>query len=136
SSDLDGANSSGVTLPPGGMTVAQAATRDGGQTWPVATKTLGLFIQEQGAFRDRLFLTVAIRTDQNSAFGTKFQSVKYPKASLSWLASDESFFPKPAWLNSFRARMAYGASGVQPGRTDGLATFTAGSPNLKSRTGT
>jgi TonB-linked SusC/RagA family outer membrane protein len=133
--ESDGANSSGVTLPPGGMTVGQAATRDGGQSWPVATKTLGLFAQEQGAFRDRLFLTVAVRTDQNSAFGTKFQSVRYPKASLSWLLSDESFFPKWAWMNTFRARSAYGASGVQPGRTDGLATFTAGSQNLQDRTG-
>jgi TonB-linked SusC/RagA family outer membrane protein len=133
--ESDAANSSGVTLPPGGSTVGQAATRDGGQTWPVATKTLGLFIQEQGSFRDRMFLTLAVRTDQNSAFGTKFQSVKYPKASLSWLLSDESFFPKWAWMNSFRARSAYGASGVQPGRTDGLATFTAGSQNLQSRTG-
>ena len=35
--------------------------------------------------RDRLFLTVAARTDQNSAFGTNFQHVLYPKASLSWL---------------------------------------------------
>jgi TonB-linked SusC/RagA family outer membrane protein len=133
--ESDGANSSGVTLPPGGMTVGQAATRDGGQSWPVATKTLGLFAQEQGAFRDRLFLTVAVRTDQNSAFGTKFQSVRYPKASLSWLLSDESFFPKWSWMNTFRARSAYGASGVQPGRTDALATFTAGSQNLQSRTG-
>jgi TonB-linked SusC/RagA family outer membrane protein len=133
--ESDGANSSGVTLPPGGMTVGQAATRDGGQSWPVATKTLGLFAQEQGAFRDRMFLTVAVRTDQNSAFGTKFQSVRYPKASLSWLLSDESFFPKWSWMNTFRARSAYGASGVQPGRTDGLATFTAGSQNLQDRTG-
>jgi len=133
--ESDAATSSGITLPPGGMTVGQAATRDGGQTWPVASKTLGLYVQEQGSFRDRLFITAAVRSDQNSAFGTKFQSVKYPKLSLSWLASDESFFPKFGWMNSFRARLAYGASGVQPGRTDGLATFTAGSQNLQDRSG-
>ena len=72
--------------------------------------------QEQVAFRDRLFLTVAVRTDQNSAFGTNFQRVFYPKASLSWIMSDESFFPHYRWLNQFRLRSAYGASGVQPGR--------------------
>jgi len=131
--ESDASNSSGVTLPPGGSTVGQAATRDGGQSWPVATKTLGLFIQEQGSFRDRVFATVAVRSDQNSAFGTKFQSVKYPKASLSWLLSDESFFPKWSWMNTFRARSAYGASGVQPGRTDGLATFAAGSQNIQGK---
>jgi outer membrane receptor protein involved in Fe transport len=131
----DGANCTGNTLPPGGMTCDQASSRNGGMNWPIATKTLGLYIQEQGSFHDRLFLTLAVRTDQNSAFGTKFQSVKYPKASLSWITSDESWFPKFSWLNSFRTRLAYGASGVQPGRTDGLTTYTAGNQNLPSRTG-
>src|ERR1043166_4663827 len=127
--ESDGANCSGNTLPPGGMTCDQASSRLGGMSWPIATKTLGLYVQEQGSFHDRLFATVAVRTDQNSAFGTKFQSVKYPKASLSWIASDESWFPKYDWLNSFRPRIAYGASGVQPGRTDGLATYAAGNEN-------
>jgi len=131
----DGANCSGNTLPPGGMTCDQASSRAGGMNWPIATKTLGLYVQEQGAFRDKLFVTVAVRTDQNSAFGTKFQSVKYPKASVSWLTSDESWFPKFSWLNSFRTRLAYGASGVQPGRTDGLTTYLAGNQNLQSRSG-
>ena len=129
----DGANSSGSILPPGGSTVDQASTRSGGMSWPVATKTLGIYVQEQGGLRDRLFLTLAVRSDQNSAFGTKFQNVVYPKVSASWLASEEPFFPKWSFLNSFRLRTAYGASGVQPGRTDALITFTAGSQNLPSR---
>jgi TonB-linked SusC/RagA family outer membrane protein len=129
----DGANSTGTVLPPGGTTVDQASTRTGGMTWPVATKTLGVYAQEQIGLRDRMFLTVAARTDQNSAFGTKFQQVVYPKASISWLISDEAFFPKLNFLNSFRLRSAYGASGVQPGRTDALVTFTAGNQNIPSR---
>jgi hypothetical protein len=134
--ETDNASCTGNTLPPGGaMRCDQASTRGGGMDWPIATKTLGLYVQEQGSFRDRLFLTVAVRTDQNSAFGTKFQSVKYPKASLSWLASDESWFPKYSWLNSFRPRLAYGASGVQPGRLDALTTYTAGNQSLQNRSG-
>lgn len=129
----DAANSTGSVLPPGGSTVDQASTRSGGQTWPVASKTLGFYLQEQASLRDRLFLTVAARSDQNSAFGTKFQSVFYPKVSASWVMSDEPFFPKWSFMNSFRVRGAYGASGVQPGRTDALVTFTAGSQNLPSR---
>jgi outer membrane receptor protein involved in Fe transport len=131
----DGANCTGNTLPPGGMTCDQASSRNGGMNWPVATKTLGLYVQEQGSFNDRLFLTLAMRTDQNSAFGTKFQSVKYPKASVSWITSDEGWFPKYDWLNSFRTRIAYGASGVQPGRLDGLTTYAAGNQNLPNRSG-
>ena len=80
-------------------------------------KTFGLFIEQQLGFRDRLFITGALRTDQNSAFGTDFQNVIYPKASLSWILSDEAFFPQLGWLNQLRLRAAYGSSGVQPGLT-------------------
>ena len=127
-------SASGTVLPPGASIVDQASTRSGTQQLPVADKTLGIYLQEVGALRDRLFLTVAARSDQNSAFGTKFQSILYPKASVSWLVSDESFFPKWDMLNNFRLRAAYGTSGVQPGRTAGLVTFTAGNQNLPTRT--
>jgi TonB-linked SusC/RagA family outer membrane protein len=130
----DFVSSTGTVLPPGGSTVSQASTRTGTQQWPVAEKTLGLFAQEVAAIRDRLFLTVAARSDQNSAFGTKFQSILYPKASLSWIMSDESFFPQWDFVNNFRLRAAYGTSGVQPRRTDGLVTFTAGNQNIPTRT--
>jgi hypothetical protein len=93
-------------------------------------KTLGLYAQEQAAFRDRMFFTFAVRSDQNSAFGTNFQRVLYPKASLSWIMSDESWFPKHDLLNNFRYRFAYGASGVQPGATTAFRTFTASTANI------
>jgi outer membrane receptor protein involved in Fe transport len=70
-----------------------------------------------------LFITAAVRTDQNSAFGTDFQRVYYPKASVSWILSDESFFPSISWLNQLRLRSSLGSSGVQPGQTDALRTF-------------
>ena len=52
------------------------------------------------SLRDRLFLTAAVRSDQNSAFGTNFQRVAYPKFSMSWMMSDESFFPKWSFIES------------------------------------
>ena len=117
--------SSSTQLPPGAISVGQGAVKNGSNQLETANKTLGLYVQEQGGFRDRLFLTAAVRSDQNSAFGTQFQRVFYPKASISWLLSDESFFPKYSWLDQFRLRSAYGASGVQPGATTALATFSA-----------
>jgi hypothetical protein len=84
------------------------------------------------SLNERLFLTAAVRTDQNSAFGTEFQRVFYPKASVSWIVSDEGFFPKPAFLGLFRLRAAYGASGVQPGPNDALRTFAAVNTNVRS----
>ena len=44
---------------------------------------------------------------------------------LSWLISDESFFPKTDWLSSFRLRATYGASGVQPSTTAATRYFSS-----------
>jgi len=126
----DFTSASGTNLPPGAQTVGAAATRLGSNGLETATKTLGVYAQEQFGVRDRLFITAAARSDQNSAFGTNFQNVVYPKLSASWIASDESFFPKFDWLNQLRLRMAYGASGVQPGATSSLQTFATTTVNL------
>jgi TonB-linked SusC/RagA family outer membrane protein len=121
--DLDRLTSQGSILPPGAETPSQGTTPSITNSITLS-KTLGLFVEEQAAFRDRLFITGAVRTDQNSAFGTNFQRVYYPKASLSWVISDESFFPSVSWLSQLRLRSSWGASGVQPGQTDALKTLT------------
>jgi TonB-linked SusC/RagA family outer membrane protein len=126
----DGVNATGTNLPPGAQTVGQAAVQTAGNTLQTVNKTLGLYVQEQASFRDRLFLVGAVRTDQNSSFGTKFQRVYYPKVSVSYIISDESFFPHLDWMNQLRLRGAYGASGVQPGGTVALQTFQASSANI------
>jgi len=55
---------------------------------------------------------------------------------MSWLMSDEPFFPKWSFINQFRVRSAYGASGVQPGSTSSLVTFTATTLNVPGQLGT
>jgi TonB-linked SusC/RagA family outer membrane protein len=119
---LSGNASRGENLTAGATTVSGGASLLAGQV-NSQTKTLGLFVEEQVALRDRLFLTGAVRADQNSAFGTSFQRVLYPKASLSYIISDESFFHRPAWLDQLRLRSAYGTSGVQPGPIDALQYY-------------
>ena len=126
----ENASANGSTLPPGAQNVGQAAIQSASSALPIADKTLGYYAQEQIAVRDRLFFTLAARSDQNSAFGTKFQNVVYPKASVSYIISDESFFPKTNLVNSLRLRSAYGASGVQPGSTTSLQTVAATNVNL------
>jgi TonB-linked SusC/RagA family outer membrane protein len=119
----------GENLTPGATTVTGGASLLAGEA-TTQTKTLGLFAEEQLAFNDRLYLTGGVRADQNSAFGTRFQRVLYPKVSVSWILSDESFFPKPSWLNEFRLRSAYGASGVQPGPVDALQYYYPSTVNI------
>jgi TonB-linked SusC/RagA family outer membrane protein len=113
----------GDELPPGASTVTAGAIKDADET-TTESRTLGAFIEQRFAFRDRLFVTGAIRSDRNSAFGADFETVFYPKFSVSWLVSEEDFFPATGWMNSLRFRSAYGASGVQPGTTDAVQFYT------------
>jgi len=120
---FDGNYASGSTLPPGAQTVSAAAVRDASET-TTESRTLGAYVEQRIAWRDRLFVTGALRSDRNSAFGADFKTVFYPKFSASWVLSEESFFPTPGWLNQLRLRMAYGASGVQPGTTDAVQYYS------------
>jgi TonB-linked SusC/RagA family outer membrane protein len=128
-------NASGQTLPPGAVTAGAGATPGSSEATTIQ-KTWGIFIEESAALRDRLYLTAAVRTDQNSAFGTNFQRVYYPKGSLSWVLSDESFFPRDKFLfnqiSNLRLRVANGVSGVQPGPNDALRTYSANSASIRN----
>lgn len=114
---------SSVTLPPGATTVTAGAVKSADEATS-ESRTLGSFLEQNIAYRDRLFITGAVRSDRNSAFGADFKTVLYPKLSASWIPSDESFFPQMGWLNELRLRTAYGASGVQPGTIDAVQFFT------------
>ena len=127
---LDFGEALGQQLPPGAQTPNSAAVQSSLEQ-ATLSKTFGVFVEELVGYRDRLFVTGALRSDQNSAFGTKFQRVFYPKASVSWLVSDEGFFPKPSWLDQLRFRAAYGAAGVQPGSNDALRFFSGVTANLR-----
>jgi TonB-linked SusC/RagA family outer membrane protein len=118
--DRNGA--AGTVLSPGGSTVSQAARQTASEV-STESRTLGAFVEQTFGFNDRLFVTGAVRTDDNSAFGADFSAVVYPKASVSWVVSDEPFLGRPGWLDQFRLRSAWGASGVQPGTTDAARFF-------------
>lgn len=121
----------GLTLPPGATTVTAGATAQADES-SSESRTLGGFVQQNLAMNDRLFLSAAVRSDRNSAFGAQFKTVFYPKLAVSWVASDEPFFPKLGWLNQLRLRSAYGASGVQPGTIDAVQYYSATSARTES----
>lgn len=76
---------------PGPGTVSSAAVKTGWEDF-IENKTLGVYVQEQLSWNNRLFATVAFRGDDNSAFGENFDFVLYPKVSGSWVISEEPFF--------------------------------------------
>ncbi len=114
---------SGEQLPPGATTVTAGAI-ESAEELTTESRTLGGYAEQRIAFRDRLFLTGALRSDRNSAFGADFKTVFYPKFAASWVVSEEPFFPRLGLLNQLRLRTAYGASGVQPGTTDAVQFYS------------
>lgn len=113
----------GTQLSPGAVTVQAGAVRTASEV-NEESRTLGAYVEQRVAFNDRLFLTGAVRSDRNSAFGSNFKTVFYPKFSASWLVSDEPVFRSPRWIHQLRLRAAYGASGVQPGTTDAVPFYS------------
>jgi TonB-dependent SusC/RagA subfamily outer membrane receptor len=87
--------------------------------------SLGFFFQEQLGWRDRVFGTVALRIDDNTAFGQDFELVYYPKASVSWVISDEPFFTLP-FVQDMKLRAAFGMAGNAPGAGQADRTFQPG----------
>ncbi|MFV1979980.1 MAG: TonB-dependent receptor domain-containing protein, partial [Rhodothermia bacterium] len=120
---FQGTSSTGLLIVAGSSSIAGAA-----QTTSVEStterRTVGVFIEEQINFREKLFLTAAVRSDRGSAFGASLESVFYPKVSASWLVSNESFFNSEGLVSSLRLRGAWGDSGVQPGTNDAIRFFT------------
>jgi TonB-dependent SusC/RagA subfamily outer membrane receptor len=81
----------------------------------------GFFVQNLLGFRDRYFLTVGARVDGNSAFGENLGLQMYPKASVSYVLSDEAFWNE-AW-GEWKLRAAYGHAGRAPGAFDAVRTW-------------
>jgi len=112
----DQSGARGRTLTPG-VTQVDAGAIQTATAGTDLTITMGSYAEQVFSLRDRMFLTGRVRYDGNSSFGKSFKGVFYPGIGLSWLLSDESYFPHASWLNSFRYRATYGASGVQPSTT-------------------
>ena len=116
----------GAGLTPGIETSLAGATSDfaAGET-NSPNATLAAYVQQQFAWRDRVFLNAALRADKNTAFGQDIGWISYPSFSGSWVISDESFFPKFDALSSLRLRAAYGQAGLRPGPTAAIQSFSA-----------
>ncbi len=132
-------------LAPVGELVSAGSVFSAAQT-DVALRTLGFYGQQELGFRDRLFLTGAVRYDASSTFAPSERWQAFPKFSASYVVLDS----KPGALNSLRLRSAVGWAGSQPGILNAYSQFisysqlpfagrpgfvndvTFGNPNLKN----
>ena len=102
--------------------VGAGATTSGSEAFS-ETRSLGLYAEEELSFRDRMYLTAALRVDNSSVFGDEIETVIYPKANASYVLSDEPFFDVD-FIDELRLRVAYGAAGNIPGPFDAMRTWT------------
>ena len=119
-SDEHRVNAYGENLPgPGDATVSSASTRLGFEN-KIRIINAGMFLQELIGYKDRYFLTLGLRAMGNSSFGEDLGLQMYPKASFSWVLSDEDFWGD--W-GQLKLRAAYGQSGRAPGAFDAVRTW-------------
>ncbi|MFK5959320.1 MAG: TonB-dependent receptor [Lutibacter sp.] len=89
----------------------------------------GGFLQQTFGLSDKLFLTGAIRLDGSSVFGKDERNQFYPKASMSYLVSEEDFWKNSfgSSINSFKVRAAWGQAGnlTAIGPFDRLSNYSA-----------
>jgi TonB-dependent SusC/RagA subfamily outer membrane receptor len=105
-------------LAPVGDLVSSGSIFTAAQT-DVELRTLGFYGQQEVAFRDRLFLTGAVRYDASSTFAPSERWQAFPKFSASYVVLDG----KPGALNSLRLRSAVGWAGSQPGILNAYSQF-------------
>jgi TonB-dependent SusC/RagA subfamily outer membrane receptor len=112
-------------LLPTGELVSAGAIPAAGQS-RVDLVTLGFYGQQTMAWRDRLYLTAALRRDASSTFGKSDRWQWYPKLSASYVISDEPWFSGSgigSAFSSLRFRGALGYAGNQPSIANAYASL-------------
>jgi TonB-linked SusC/RagA family outer membrane protein len=109
-------------LAPGTSSVAQAATILDITERREEVTTYGWYIEPSIA-TSRLYVNVGIRLDGGSSFGSRVKLPTFPKLGVSYLISDEKWFPLKSVFNTLRLRAAFGHAGVQPRPDDRLRLY-------------
>lgn len=120
---ISGVNGFGDDFAGPGDKVLESGARTESFEYNTTVTNGGFFFQEQLGFADKLFLTAGLRIDGHSAFGEDFGLQPYPKASLSYMVSDEGFWPES--FGTFKLRSAIGESGKAPGTFDAVRTWAS-----------
>jgi len=63
------------------------------------------------SYKDRYVLDGTFRSDGSSRIGTEHRWGHFPALGVNWRVSNESFFPKTAYLNELRVKGSWGLTG-------------------------
>lgn len=124
-SDLTSASGEGLTTN-AARSINAAAKTIGGQS-SSESREGGVLGQVDLAWKDRLYLQAGGRLDRNSAFGEDVGTFFNPKVGLSYVVSEEDFYPAglSSLVSTLRLRTVWGSTGRSPGGTGSLQTFSA-----------
>jgi TonB-linked SusC/RagA family outer membrane protein len=88
--------------------------------------TGGVYVDDSFDMWGRLTFSLGVRLDGSTAFGDDVSFETYPKAGVSYLVSNEDFFPTfGGLLNQLKIRGAYGETGKPPTPFDKDRSFNA-----------
>jgi len=119
---VEGVQTTGNVFPASGPTVGNSVTTTA-TDFTIETRTIGLFAQEQIGWKDKLFVTPAVRMDDNSAAGENLGIQWYPRLAVAYSISEEEFAPE--FFESLKLRASFGQAGQQPGSNAALELLTA-----------
>jgi TonB-linked SusC/RagA family outer membrane protein len=88
-----------------------AGTVTAGNTTASEWSLLSYLARVQYNFKNRYFLTGAIRRDGMSRFGENNKWGYFPSVSAGWLLSDETFMSGVTAVNNLKLRASYGVTG-------------------------
>ncbi len=81
----------------------------------------GVLAQTRVGYQDWLYVTAGLRNDANSAFGSEFNTITYPRMNVSYIPTAQMGQLGP--VSTARLRFAWGQAGQQPGAFDQFTTF-------------
>jgi len=94
---------------------------------PSGASLFSLFGKVDYTFKDRYLLSVTVRRDGSSRFGTDARYGTFPAASIGWRISEEDFLKDVKWIKELKLRGSWGRMGNQ--RIGATNQFTQFSPS-------
>ena len=118
---VDATEATGRVFPAGSPAINNSVDQEANDFF-IESRTAGVYFEERLSWRDKVFVSGAVRLDDNAAFGENLGLQTYPSVQGSWVVSEEEGFPD--FFEQLRLRAAWGRAGRQPGPNDALALLT------------
>jgi len=112
----------GRVYPNDQATACDAAVNLRGFSNSLETVEVGSYVQQQFSYRDYLFVTGAVRFDDDSALGEDVGTIVSPSANASWVVSDTPFWNFDT-VSDLRLRLAWGRASQAPEQYSADRTF-------------